>query len=175
MSHHQLFNAIESEANHTLDSVEMAHSIFCCGNAQPYPRPTRTDNDGKFSPFIKAAFDNDATGFASSSGSSGTETTAAQYPYVIQLVKQVNYGPLESKRFFAPLPPVESSATEGTRYIELSEADLIAANFAKVNTYKNFRCLDHNRFFEVNLYQKDPVNKHHWRVNVARPAGEIDL
>lgn len=32
-----------------------------------------------------------------------------------------------------------------------------------------------NRFFEVNLYQKDPVNRHHWRANIARPAAEIDL
>ena len=23
--------------------------------------------------------------------------------------------------------------------------------------YKNFKCLDHNKFFEVNIYQKDPV------------------
>lgn len=30
-------------------------------------------------------------------------------------------------------------------------------------------------FFELNVYKKDPVNKHHWRANVARPASEIDL
>lgn len=24
--------------------------------------------------------------------------------------------------------------------------------------YKNFKCLVHNKFFEVNIYQKDPVN-----------------
>lgn len=41
--------------------------------------------------------------------------------------------------------------------------------------YKNFKCSVHNRFFEINVYQKDPVNEHHWRANVARPAGEIDL
>jgi hypothetical protein len=33
----------------------------------------------------------------------------------------------------------------------------------------------HNKFFEVNVYQKDPVNAHLWRANIARPAGEIDL
>jgi hypothetical protein len=41
--------------------------------------------------------------------------------------------------------------------------------------YKNYRCTEHDKFFEVNIYQKDPVNAHHWRANVARPATEIDL
>lgn len=27
----------------------------------------------------------------------------------------------------------------------------------------------------MNLYQNDPVNKHHWRVNIARPSADIDL
>jgi hypothetical protein len=33
----------------------------------------------------------------------------------------------------------------------------------------------HNKFFELNLYEKDPINKHHWRVNIARPSDDIDL
>jgi hypothetical protein len=41
--------------------------------------------------------------------------------------------------------------------------------------YKNFKCTAHNKFFELNLYQKDPVNLHHWRADIARPADEIDL
>jgi hypothetical protein len=41
--------------------------------------------------------------------------------------------------------------------------------------YKNFKCTSHNKFFELNLYQKDPVNRHHWRTNIARPAADIDL
>lgn len=45
----------------------------------------------------------------------------------------------------------------------------------RVNSYKNFKCTPHNKFFEMNLYQKDPVNDHHWRANIARPAGDIDL
>ncbi|KAF7887650.1 hypothetical protein EAF00_009944 [Botryotinia globosa] len=39
----------------------------------------------------------------------------------------------------------------------------------------NFKCTSHNKFFEVNMYQKDPMNVHHWRANIARPAGDIDL
>ena len=41
--------------------------------------------------------------------------------------------------------------------------------------YKNFKCTSHNKFFELNLYQKDPVHRHHWRANIARPAADIDL
>jgi hypothetical protein len=41
--------------------------------------------------------------------------------------------------------------------------------------FKNYRCVAHDRFFEVNVYQKDPVNAHHWRANIARPGSEIDL
>lgn len=46
-----------------------------------------------------------------------------------------------------------------------------------INTcrYKNFRCEKHNKFFEINLYQKNPINAHHWRVNLARPSRDIDL
>ena len=44
-----------------------------------------------------------------------------------------------------------------------------------MHRFKNFKCDSHNKFFEVNVYKKDPVNTHHWRANVARPAGDIDL
>lgn len=45
----------------------------------------------------------------------------------------------------------------------------------EINRYKNFKCTVHNKFIEVNVYEKDPVNAHHWRANIARPAGDIDL
>jgi len=41
--------------------------------------------------------------------------------------------------------------------------------------FKNYKCVAHNKFFELNLYEKDPVNRHHWRANIARPATDIDL
>jgi hypothetical protein len=40
---------------------------------------------------------------------------------------------------------------------------------------KNFKCSGHNKFFEINLSQKDPHNRHHWRSDIARPCSEIDL
>ena len=42
-------------------------------------------------------------------------------------------------------------------------------------SFKNFKCSQHNKFFEVNLYQVDPHNKHHWRSDIARPGSEIDI
>jgi hypothetical protein len=50
-------------------------------------------------------------------------------PYAIQVVRQVNYGPLESKRYFIPVK------TEGKdEFVELVEDDLIQANFQKLNS-----------------------------------------
>jgi hypothetical protein len=43
------------------------------------------------------------------------------------------------------------------------------------NRYKNFKCKAHDKFFEVNVYQVNPVNGHHWRADVKRPAADIDL
>jgi hypothetical protein len=101
----------------------------------------------------------------------------------------VNYGPIEAKRYFVPKPG------QGAGFVEVLEKDLIEANFKKENTYvlrvslelglrdktltygryKNWRCEKDNKFFEVNVYRKDPINKHHWRANIARPADQIDL
>lgn len=41
--------------------------------------------------------------------------------------------------------------------------------------YKNFRCVTHDKFFELNIYEKNPSSAHHWRADIARPAGHIDL
>lgn len=47
--------------------------------------------------------------------------------YAVQFVRQVNFGPLESKRYFVP-------AKDNNGFIEVSESALIAANFQKLNT-----------------------------------------
>ncbi|KAJ0123613.1 mfs multidrug transporter [Diaporthe amygdali] len=137
-------------------------SLFCCGSIKPY-RPQALSHESKFIQFMRWA--NSTTGTTSSAGSVDLVETAPDF--VVQLVRQVNFGPLESKRYFAP--------TEGDKFVEVSENDLVQANFQKLNSYKNYKCDDHNKFFELNLYQKDPVNKHHWRANLARPASDIDL
>ncbi|KAH6715605.1 hypothetical protein BKA61DRAFT_428306, partial [Leptodontidium sp. MPI-SDFR-AT-0119] len=85
-------------------------------------------------------------------------------------IYQINFGALEGKRY-SELN--EASVAEGFK--EVTEKQLIDANFEKLNSYKNFKCTVHNKFFELNLYRKNPVNKHHWRANIARPASNIDL
>jgi hypothetical protein len=48
--------------------------------------------------------------------------------FVIQLVRQVNYGHLESKRFFA------NTVGKDMEFNEVTEQDLITSNYQKVNS-----------------------------------------
>ncbi|KAF2681904.1 hypothetical protein K458DRAFT_406114 [Lentithecium fluviatile CBS 122367] len=134
-------------------------SIFCCSSVQPYKNKRLTE-EAKFRPFLTwAEFPKEST----------VETPGPDIStsiFVIQFVKQVNFGPLEGKRYFVFKDDV---------FVEVTEQWLIDANFQKLNAFKNFKCSAHNKFFEVNVYQKDPVNTHHWRTDAARPASHIDL
>jgi hypothetical protein len=48
--------------------------------------------------------------------------------YVIQVVKQVNYGPVESKRYF-----ITNRSSAGSRsFHEVTENDLVEAKYKKV-------------------------------------------
>ncbi|KAL9616187.1 MAG: hypothetical protein Q9160_008918 [Pyrenula sp. 1 TL-2023] len=144
-------------------------SLFCCSEIQPYRNQTLSHED-KFRTFMQwAKFPRE--GSAQSSESPENVVTELGNTFAVQLVQQVNYGPIEHKRYF--VADRDGSAVEP--FSQVGERQLIDANFSKLNTYKNFKCTAHNKFFEVNIYQKDPVNKHHWRANVARPASEIDL
>ena len=49
-------------------------------------------------------------------------------PYAVQLVKQINYGPQESIRYFVP-------ASNGSDFAEAEEDDLLTSNFEKMNSY----------------------------------------
>ncbi|KAG5791048.1 hypothetical protein H9Q69_009891 [Fusarium xylarioides] len=139
-------------------------SLFCCDAIESY-RSQYLSHQSKFNNFMSWG------SFPRQSTLDEIQHNLSQLnpSYAVQLVRQVNFGPLESKRYFIP-----QDLSEG-QYTEVFEQDLIQANFKKANTYKNYRCSSHNKFFEVNIYQKDPVNKHHWRANIARPAGSIDL
>jgi hypothetical protein len=160
-------------------------SVFCCSSIQPY-RPQRLLHEDMFTAFMNwAAFPRES----SPEEAGGADHFSANPSFAIQLVRQVNYGPIEAKRYFVPKPE------QGAGFVEVLENDLIEANFKKENTYvlrgrlelglrdksltccsyKNWRCEKDNKFFEVNVYRKDPLNKHHWRANIARPADQIDL
>ncbi|KAL6832263.1 hypothetical protein V8C40DRAFT_273617 [Trichoderma camerunense] len=134
--------------------------LFCCSSIQPY-RPKRLDHEQKFDKFMQWAK------FTSAKPDDGPIFIVSA-DYVVQLVRQANYGPQESVRYFM-------TVDDGVEFEEVREKDLIAANFEKLNSYKNFKCNTHDKFFEVNLYQQNPTNRHHWRANIARPATDIDL
>ncbi|KAM5527050.1 MFS multidrug transporter [Fusarium oxysporum f. sp. phaseoli] len=137
-------------------------AIFCCPDIKPY-RPRWLDHEPKFTAFLR--WTNHLTTPLATEDDFSVVNNA---PYAVQLVRQVNYGPQEVIRYFVP-------AENDSIFMETTETDLLNANFEKLNSYKNFRCEYHNKFFEVNLYQKNPTNTHHWRANLARPSREIDL
>lgn len=98
-------------------------SLFCCDYIKPY-KAQRTDHETKFLDFVawtkRVVKDSDL--------SSDSDTVDKVPSYTIQLVRQVNYGPLESKRYFAYFDQI------GEGFIEVSENFLIEANFQKVNS-----------------------------------------
>jgi hypothetical protein len=102
-------------------------SLFCCSSVKPY-RPAHLNHEEKFRAFVAwAEFPRD------SSPSTGeyddkVDLITLKSPYAIQLVRQVNYGPLETKRYFVP---VKGNDNE---FVEVVEDDLIQANFKKLNS-----------------------------------------
>ncbi|KAI5918568.1 hypothetical protein F4810DRAFT_569165 [Camillea tinctor] len=139
-------------------------TLFCCSSIEPF-KPKYITHQSMFTTFMQwASYPKEVPPKEASVSLEDLGT-----PYVIQLVRQVNYGRQESTRYFAKVQD------QGEDFVEVNEDALIQANFQKLNAYKNFRCGSHDKFFEVNVYQKDPVNKHHWRVNLARPGSDIDL
>merc|ERR1739848_234868 len=136
--------------------------VFCCPKLEPY-RPRRLDHEPKFTAFMTWA-----GSVTTSLTSNDKHAPVHSAPYAVQVVRQVNFGAQESIRYFIP-------ASEGSVFAESTEDDLLQANFETLNSYKNFRCATHNRFFDVNLYQKNAINTHHWRATLSRPSRDIDL
>jgi hypothetical protein len=102
-------------------------SLFCCGSVKPY-RPARLLHEDKFKAFMAwAEFLKDSSPFIGD-GAEKVDLIVLQPPYAIQLVRQINYGPLESKRYFIPVKGNDDEFTE------VVEDDLIHANFQKLNS-----------------------------------------
>lgn len=97
-------------------------SLFCCGSVQPY-RPQILSHEPKLRAFQSwAAYPRDST-----ASQDAVDLLALKPEFAVQLVRQVNYGPLESKRYFVP-----NGSNDGG-FVEISENDLIQANFQKLN------------------------------------------
>ncbi|KAJ5260585.1 hypothetical protein N7478_012190 [Penicillium angulare] len=140
-------------------------SFFSCCSVAPY-RPTHLQHEGKFDRFITWAKKSDTSPAANSA--SFFQDTENLPEFAVQFVQQVNYGPVEAKRYFIPSTQDSSFPAVGEGFLEVTEQNLITGNFQKLNSL-------HNKFFEINLYQKDPINLHHWKFNIARSAGNIDI
>lgn len=100
--------------------------VFCCDAVEPY-RPQYLSHQAKFNNFMSwASFPRIST--PENGDGASHDLIQLSPPYAVQLVRQVNYGPLESKRYFIPTDGTESD------FVEVIENDLIQANFQKVNT-----------------------------------------
>lgn len=104
----------------------MATSIFCCSDIQPY-RPQHLDHEQKFHAILAWAR------FPKTSAASGDANVIAETNplYAAQIVRQVNYGPLESKRYFIA---VGGKGDEEEPFKEVTERDLVEANYEKLNS-----------------------------------------
>jgi hypothetical protein len=105
----------------------MENNVFCCSNLQPY-RPKTLDHEPEFTDFISWAARASLGTSCAAEKSSDTSGATEHYPYAVQLVRQVNYGPLESKRYFVPQ---DNPAKD---FVEVTVEDLVDANFEKVNS-----------------------------------------
>jgi hypothetical protein len=85
-------------------------AFLCCSSISPY-HPRRLDHEAKFDAFMQWA-DLQTTSLVSGDGSS----LVSSAPYAIQLVRQINYGPQESIRYFVP-------ASDGFDFAEAIEDD----------------------------------------------------
>ncbi|OQD86537.1 hypothetical protein PENANT_c007G00275 [Penicillium antarcticum] len=95
-------------------------SIFCCRSINPY-RPQKLDHEEKFNAFMQW------TTSGSSPASDQGLLRAEPVTYAVQLVKQVNFGPQESIRYFAPVGT-------GSQFVEVAENTLLEWNFQKLNS-----------------------------------------
>ncbi|KAI9159076.1 hypothetical protein HJFPF1_07084 [Paramyrothecium foliicola] len=81
--------------------------------------PRHLEHEEKFTSFMNWAAFPTATELQQDENERSPESVSGA-PFAVQLVRQVNYGPLESKRYFIP---------SGDGFVEISEKDLIRANF----------------------------------------------
>jgi len=102
-------------------------SLFCCSASKPYRHAFLLHED-KFEAFMAWAKFPKESSPSTGDVDEKIDLIVVKPPFAIQLVRQVNYGPLESKRYFIP---VDGNDNE---FIEVVGDDLIQANFRKLNS-----------------------------------------
>lgn len=89
----------------------------------------------------------------------------------LQLVEQVDNGPILTKRYFAS-PTMNGSST----FAEVGESYIRDNGLRKINSYKNFKSASKERFYELNVYTANPSsNKPVRSTTDGRQAEKIDL
>jgi len=127
----------------------------------PY-KNIRTDHEGKFSNFLVFM------GRPELAKSSQLDRSA----YAIQLVSQVDRGAVLSKRYF--VSAALCGEAESVEFKEVNESEIAALGLEKCNSFKNFKSRSENRFYEINIYQRNAGSNRRIQVNAERP-GDIDL
>jgi hypothetical protein len=120
--------AHQTLSSHLITLLAAMDPIFCCSQIQPY-MARRLDHELKFEDFLAWAQELNSE---SSIDEQDHQTVLEQGSLVVQIVRQVNYGPLESKRYFVKTPTI--SASGASTFREINENDLIQANFQKLNS-----------------------------------------
>jgi hypothetical protein len=106
---------------------------FCCASVAPY-KPRLLDHEACCSAFLDWVHDKD--GVRISSGNSSSHA-AAPKEFIVQLVRQVNYGKVLSKRYFRHTAAVSDLGSTGKHtFTEINEQDVLLEHFQKLNTFK---------------------------------------
>lgn len=116
-------------SDHYLLNPFTMSSIFCCPSITPY-REARLMHETKFQRFMTWSANSQSSPVTDSESYFRDPNNVPEF--AIQCVQQVNYGPVEAKRYFIP-DPASFTSREG-RFLEVSEKDLIFGNFQKLNT-----------------------------------------
>ncbi|KAJ9488733.1 hypothetical protein VN97_g4540 [Penicillium thymicola] len=137
----------------------MATHPFCCTTIQPTKLPN-PDHEQTFTEFTKWVL-------LTTMGNLRGSADPSEASVCIQLVRQVPNGPIESTRYFV------ASDKHGS-FEEVSEDGIVNANFVTINETKSLQCTQHNRVFDLNLYEPSTGSSHHWRASIAKPLKQLE-
>ncbi|POR39678.1 Uncharacterized protein TPAR_00130 [Tolypocladium paradoxum] len=104
-------------------------SLFRCHSVKPY-RARHLSHEAIFTTFMAWSSFPQASSISDAEKPNLTELNP---PFAMQLVRQVNFGPLESKRHFA------LAGASSRTFVEIAEGDLIQANFQKLDSHVHTR------------------------------------
>ncbi|CAI7651791.1 unnamed protein product [Penicillium glandicola] len=135
----------------------MSH-LFCCTSIQPTKLPN-PEHEKTFTEFTKWAL--------TTLGNLNGSTDPSETSLCVQLVRQVHSGPVESVRYFV-------ASDKHGNFEEVSEDGILDANFVKINECKTVRCSQHNRDFDLNIYEPSTGSSRHWKANITKPRKQLE-